>query len=74
MSDITQPLTNVQIEILKAFSFNLDNEELKEFKNVIAGYFAKRATQAANKVWDSKGWNDKDVERILNTKMRKSSF
>jgi len=73
MQEIAQPLTNVQLEILKAFSFNLDNNELQDFKDVIANYFAKRAIQSANKVWDEKGWTDEDVDRMLNTKMRKSN-
>jgi len=72
MQEIAQPLTNVQLEILKAFSFNLDNNELQDFKDVIADYFAKRAIQSANKVWDEKGWTDEGVDRMLNTKMRKS--
>ena len=72
MQEVTQPLTNVQLEILKAFSFNLNNEELQSFKNVIAQYFAKRAIRSANKVWDEKGWKDEDVDKMLNTKMRKS--
>jgi len=50
----------------------LDNNELQDFKDVIANYFAKRAIQSANKVWDEKGWTDEGVDRMLNTKMRKS--
>ena len=72
MNEVRQPLSNVQLEILKAFSHNLTDEELKDFKDTIAEYFASRAMQSANKVWDEKGWADKDVDRILNTKMRKS--
>lgn len=71
MQKINQPLSNIQLEILKAFSYNLNNQELQEFKELIAQYFAKRAIQAANKVWDEKGWSDEDVDRMLNTKMRK---
>ena len=36
MQNISQPLTNVQLEILKAFSFNLDQDELQEFKDLIS--------------------------------------
>ncbi|MCP3929060.1 MAG: hypothetical protein GY705_08170 [Bacteroidetes bacterium] len=72
MEKIRQPLTNAQLEILKAFSFNLNINELEEFKDLIAQYFAKRAIQSANKVWDEKGWGDEDVDRILDAKMRKS--
>ena len=71
MSAIKQPLSNVQLEILKAFSHDLTDEELKEFRETIAQYFANRAIQSANKVWDEKGWTNEDVDRMLDTKMRK---
>ncbi|MGB3589820.1 MAG: hypothetical protein WBA23_24945 [Tunicatimonas sp.] len=67
-----QPLSNVQLEILKAFSYNLTDEELKDFRDTVDNYFAEKAIKSANKVWDEKGWTDEDVDRMLNTKMRKS--
>lgn len=70
MEAIKQPLSNVQLEILKVFSHNLTEEELKEFRDTIAGYFANRAIKSANKAWEEKGWTD--VDSMLNTKMRKS--
>ena len=72
MSTIEQPLSNTQLEILKAFSYHLTEEELQDFRNTIARYFAARAIRSANQVWDEKGWTDEDVDRMLNTKMRKS--
>jgi len=72
MKGLSQPLTNAQLEILKAFSFNLDNKELSEFKNFIAQFFADRAISEADKVWDEKKWDDNAVNEMLNTKMRKS--
>jgi hypothetical protein len=71
MDKLTQPFSNVQIELLKVFSYNLENSELLELKEVIANYFAQRAIKAANKVWDEKGWTDDDVDRMLNTKMKR---
>lgn len=72
MEGIKQPFSNVQLEILKVFSYNLDEKSLKEFRHTIALFFAKRATDTADKVWEEKGWTDEDMERMLNTKMRKS--
>lgn len=72
MQYINQPLTNAQLEILKAFSFNLKPEELEDFKAMIANFFAKRAVELANKSWEEKGWTEEDEERILNTKLRKT--
>lgn len=73
MEGIKQPFTNVQLEILKVFPYDLDEKSLKEFRHTIALFFAKRATEAANKIWEEKGWKEEDVQRMLNTKMRKSS-
>ena len=72
MNKLSQPFTNVQLEILKLFSYNLDNQELEELKEVISAYFIKKALKSANKVWEEKGWTDEDVDRMLATKMRKS--
>ena len=72
MEVIKQPFTNVQLEILKVFSRNLSEADLKKFRKTIALFFAERATNAADKVWDEKGWTGVDVDRMLNTKMRKS--
>lgn len=68
MRELNQPLTNVQLEILKAFSHELSDEELKDLKEIIAKYFARRAIKAADKVWDEKSWTDEDMEKMLRTK------
>lgn len=72
MDKINQPLTNAQLEILKAFSYKLSPNELEDFKKTIANFFAQRAIAAADKTWEDKGLSTKDMENWLNTKMRKS--
>ena len=72
MKTVEQPLSNVQPEILNAFSYHLTEEELKNFRETIAKYFADRVIKSANCVWGEKGWTDKDVDSMLNTKMKKS--
>ncbi len=69
---IKQPFSNVQLELLKVFNANLSDAELIEFKKMLADYFYKRTVDAADKVWDEKGWTNEDVDRMLNTKMRSS--
>ena len=67
----SSPLTNTQLEILKAFAYELSEEELVEFREMVAHYFAKRAIKAADKVWDEQGWSEQTVEELLQTKLRK---
>lgn len=72
MPVIKQPLTNTQLELLKAFTHNLTEEDLKELKRVLANFFANRLVEKANRVWDEKNWTEEYMQRMLNTKMRKS--
>lgn len=37
-------LTNLQIELLKLFQFDLPENQLAEIKNMLAKYFANKAT------------------------------
>lgn len=70
MEAIKQPLTNVQLELLKVFSHELKEEDLLELRKVLVEFFARKAIALANKAWDEKGWADEDVDRLLNTKLR----
>jgi hypothetical protein len=50
-----QPLTNVQLELLKLFSTNLSQEDLLDIKRLLARYFAQKAINEADKIWEEKG-------------------
>jgi hypothetical protein len=67
-----QPLTNTQLELLKAFAHDLNDAELDELRQTLARFFAQRAVREANRVWDEQGWTDADVDRLLSTKLRSS--
>jgi len=70
MKTAKHKLSNLQLELLKLFARNISEKDLLKIKDLLVQYFAKKATDAANKVWDEKGWTDKDAERMLNTHMR----
>ncbi len=67
-----QPFSNLQLELIKTFSHQLEEQELLEVRKILASFFTQRAIKQANKVWDEKGWTDANVDRMLNTKMRSS--
>ncbi len=69
---IKQPFTNVQLELLKTFSHQLPESDLIDLRNTLALFFAKRLIIQADTVWEEKDWNDKLVDEMLHTKMRKS--
>ena len=55
-------LTNLQLELLKVFSFNLSDQQLKEIRGLLAKYFAEKATQEMDKLWESQNWTNETME------------
>ena len=45
-------LSNMQLELLRLYGNNVSDEMLVEIKQVLAKYFADRATDAMDEVWD----------------------
>ncbi len=66
MNATSAPLSNVQIELLKLFSTNLSDVELKELKGLLAGFYARKSIQLADQVWNEKGLTPKDMDEWLN--------
>ena len=65
-------LTNVQIELLKIFRYNLPEKQLTEIKNILAKYFADTATAEMDKLWDEKDWNNDVMNDWANEHLSKS--
>lgn len=66
MTELSLPLSNVQIELLKLYSTDLSEEDIKELKLLLAKFYAKKSIKLANKIWDEKGLTDEDMDRWLN--------
>lgn len=66
----TAPLSNLQRELLKLFAKNVSEEDLIAIRQLIARYFAEKAMDLADQVWEEKGWTEEDAIRLANTKMR----
>lgn len=69
--EAAEKLTNVQIELLKLFQYNLPEKQLAEIKNILAKYFANTATDEMDKLWDENKWNDRTIENWTNEHLRK---
>ena len=57
----TGGLSNLQIELLKLYANNVSNETLHDIKLLLSNYFAEKATQAMDKVWEEKGLTAQDM-------------
>ena len=52
------------MELLKTFSHELNEEELLEIRKLLAEFFAKRAIEEANRVWDEEKWDKGNVDEF----------
>ena len=68
-----QPIENLnkhQLEILKRFTRDLEDNDLIEIKRLIVKYLAKKVTKMADDIWEEKGWTTDDMDRLLKTHKR----
>lgn len=66
----TTKLSNLQLELLKVFSYEIPDKQLLEIKNLLAKYFAEKATDEMDKLWGENLWTNEKMEAWANEHMR----
>lgn len=54
-------LTNLQLELLKMFSLPLKDDQIREIKALLSRYFAEKASEEMDKLWDENKWTDETM-------------
>ncbi|OYT12794.1 MAG: hypothetical protein B6I19_08465 [Bacteroidetes bacterium 4572_114] len=67
---IQTPLTNLQLELLKLFTKPISEDDLLEIKDFLVQYFANKAMDLADKVWDENKWDKEDETKFLTGHLR----
>ncbi|KJR43980.1 hypothetical protein MCHI_000123 [Candidatus Magnetoovum chiemensis] len=58
-------ITNLQIELMKIFSYEVSETELLEIKHLLANYFAKKADDEMDTLWDESKWTTETMDKWL---------
>ncbi|MEI6262039.1 MAG: hypothetical protein WCR46_19315 [Deltaproteobacteria bacterium] len=58
-------LSNIQMELLKLYSTNVQENDLMEIKKFKGSYFAKKAIKAADACWDENNLSDDVMDKWL---------
>ena len=69
----TQSLSNLQLELLRTYSRQIDDSDLVAIRKMLANYFAEKAIRLADDVWEEKDWESADTEELSREHHRKSS-
>ena len=63
-------LNKAQLQILKLLSNIKTEEEIKELSQVISNFYAKKATEEMDRLWESGQWNEEENDQILKEHLR----
>jgi len=67
---MTKPLSNTQIEILQSFNYELSEQDLRSFREMLVDYFASKISDDIDSLFDEKGWDDSQSEEWATTHFR----
>lgn len=59
-------LSNVQMELLKLYSTDLEHDDLIELRKLLANYFAQKAMNGADTIWAQSKMSADTMETWLN--------
>lgn len=61
-----ETMSNLQLELLRLYGNGISDESLREIKAILAKYFADKATNTMDKVWDEKNLTQEEMIRWTN--------
>ena len=59
----SQSLSNLQQELLKLYSSNIEETDLLHIKRYLARYFADKAIDEADKIWNEKKYTNETMNQ-----------
>jgi len=74
MKTMENYFSNVQVELLKLYSNDVPDKQLSEIKLLISKYFADKATEAMDIVWDEQQLTEDDMKKWSHEHNRRKDF
>lgn len=68
--EAAKKLSNLQLELLKVFSYDLEDRQIIEIRDLLATYFADKATEEMDKLLDERGWGEEKIGEWSTEHMR----
>ena len=64
MEGLQTPLNKAQLELLKIFSKGTTEDELLKLKDLLTNFYAQRAMDRADQIWDERGYTQETMDQI----------
>lgn len=66
----TGKLSNLQLELVKLFKYDLDEKQLSDIRKLLSDYFAAQATQNMDKFMSENDLDEHTIDMWANERMR----
>lgn len=66
----TKALTNLPLELLETFSYDLKESQLMEIKQMLINYFADQITAGMDELFEANDWGDEKIDEWAEEHMR----
>ncbi len=60
---LPMPFNSAQLEILRLFAEGVNDEDMKQLRQILIDFRFNRVTALADKILDEKGWTAKDLAK-----------
>ena len=70
MEQLRTPLNTAQLDFLQLLGHIKTEEELDELRQVVSDFYARKAEEGMNRLWETGQWNKEKDEEILKTHLR----
>lgn len=68
--EATRKLTNLQLEILKIFRFDISEDQIKEIRSLLAAYFAEKVSSEMDALFETNKWGTEKIDEWSREHMR----
>lgn len=65
MTTTPKRLTNLQLELIKYFSYDVSEKEMLDIKQMLSQYFAKKVMDRMDDLWEKNDWSDDTMDEWL---------
>ena len=62
--------TNLQLELLEMFDYELPDNQLNEIRDMLVKYFADKASDEMDRLWEENNWSNETMKQWGEEHMR----
>ncbi len=66
----SQPLSNIQLELLKLYTTNLSDSQLLDIQHLLSEYFSNLIDRDMSALWEEKKWDSQTIQQWKQERLR----